>query len=78
LDPRERAIDTRVLQLLGDDACTEVSLFPVAIKQRVVNLLCASQGTEPLGPIAFAALQALAEQMGAAYGKLILSKKGAG
>jgi hypothetical protein len=78
VDPRARALDARVLELLGDEGATEVGLYPVAVKQRVVNVLYASNGGVPLGAVSFAALSALAEQMGMAYGRLILSKKGAG
>lgn len=74
-DPTTRLIDQHVRELLGDRDCREAALFPVIIKQRVVNVLYASNGDEPLGEIAFAALGALAERMGAAYEKLIRSKK---
>jgi hypothetical protein len=60
--------------ILCDDA-REVALFPVAIKQRVVNVLYASTGGEPLGAIAFGALSQLAQQMGAAYEQLIRTRK---
>lgn len=73
-DPSARAIDQRVSLILCDDA-REVALFPVAIKQRVVNVLYASTGGEPLGAIAFGALSQLAQQMGAAYEHLILTRK---
>ena len=56
LDPRERALDARLLQLLGDEGATEVGLYPVAVKQRVVNVIYASNGAAPLGAIGFAAL----------------------
>lgn len=70
--------DQRVLQLVDDANAVEVALFPVAIKGRVVNVLYASNGGEPLGAVAFAALSALAEQMGAAYEQLIRIRKTAG
>jgi hypothetical protein len=76
VDPREKPVDARVQQLLTSRVVTEVSLFPVVVKQRAVNLLYACHGSEPLGPIAFGALSLLAEQMGAAYGQLILNRKG--
>jgi hypothetical protein len=76
IDPRERPVDARVQQLLTQLAVHEVSLFPVVVKQRAVNLLYASHGVEPLGAIAFGAISLLAEQMGAAYGQLILNRKG--
>lgn len=74
-DPRERPLDVRLQRLLSEQSASEVSLFPVTVKQRVVNLLYASHGAEPLGAIAFGALAILAEQMGAAYGQLILQRK---
>jgi hypothetical protein len=76
IDPRERPVDARVQQLLSPRAVNEVALFPVVMKQRTVNLLYASHGSEPLGAVAFGALSVLAEQMGAAYGQLILNRKG--
>lgn len=72
--PMAQVIDERISLILCDEA-REVALFPVAIKQRVVNVLYASTGGEPLGAIAFGALSQLAQQMGAAYGRLILSRK---
>jgi hypothetical protein len=72
--PSEREIDQRVSLILCDDA-REVALFPIAIKQRVVNVLYASTGGEPLGAIAFGALSQLAQQMGAAYEQLIRTRK---
>jgi hypothetical protein len=78
VDPRARTFDQHVLELLDDTSATEAVLFPVAVKQRVVNVLYASNGRDPLGAIAFAALAALAQQMGAAYEQLILHRKAAG
>jgi hypothetical protein len=78
MDPRERPIDARVHQLLTGQTTSEVSLFPVSLKTRVVNLLYASQGIDPLGAISFGALSLLADQMGAAYSQLILQRKGGG
>ncbi|HKU36831.1 MAG TPA: hypothetical protein VJR89_01755, partial [Polyangiales bacterium] len=75
-DPRARPLDARVQHLLSERTTTEVSLFPVSLKTRVVNLLYASQGVEPIGTISFGALSLLADQMGAAYGQLILQRKG--
>jgi hypothetical protein len=78
IDPRHRPVDARVQRLLAQKPVNEVSLFPVVVKSRAVNLLYASHGSEPLGAIAFGALSLLAEQMGAAYGQLILNRKGGG
>ena len=74
-NPEERVIDLRVREMLHDSQCREAALFPIMIKQRVINVLYASYGDESLGEIAFAALSALAERMGAAYERLIRSKK---
>jgi hypothetical protein len=73
-NPQERVIDQRVALILCDEA-HEVALFPVMIKQRVVNVLYASNGGAPLGAIAYGALAQLAVKMGAAYEQLILSRK---
>lgn len=79
VEPAGREADRRVLELLQDGDATEVALYPVAIKKRVVNVLYASNGKEPLGPIAHGALSLLAQEMGLAYGRLILMRKaGAG
>ena len=75
-NPAERAVDQRVALILCDEA-REVALFPVMIKQRVVNVLYASTGSAPLGAIAYGALAQLAIRMGAAYEQLILSRKAA-
>ena len=77
-DARVRPADQHVLALLQDPDATEVALFPVAIKKRVVNVLYASKPGEPLGPIAFGALSLLAQEMGLAYGRLILMRKTGG
>jgi hypothetical protein len=76
IDPREKPVDARVQQLLTAHTVNEAALFPIVVKQRTVNLLYASHGSEPLGAVAFGALTVLAEQMGAAYGALILNRKG--
>lgn len=75
VDPRLRAIDDLVRKALGDEDASEVALFPVIIKARVVNVLYASNGSEPLGAIAFGALGVVAQEMSTAYQRLILSRK---
>lgn len=75
VDPTQREADLRVRELLQDEHATEVALFPIAIKHRVVNVLYASNAHEPLGPIAFGALALVAQAMGLAYGRLILIRK---
>ena len=78
-DPRLCDTDRMVTKVVCDEHAHEVALFPVAIKQRVVNVLYASNAHEPLGPVAFGALRLVAQEMGVAYGRLILARKvGAG
>jgi hypothetical protein len=74
---QDRPLDMQILELIGDSDSDGVALFPVSIKNRVVNVLFASNGLEPVGEIAFAALSRLAQQMGVAYGRLIMSRKAA-
>lgn len=74
-DPRLREIDLMVAKVVCDEQAREVALFPVAINQRVVNVLYASNAHEPLGPVAFGALRLVAQEMGVAYGRLILARK---
>jgi len=78
VDPTQREADRRVRELLQDELATEVALFPIAIKHRVVNVLYASNAHEPLGPVAFGALALVAQAMGLAYGRLILMRKAGG
>jgi hypothetical protein len=78
VDPRQRPIDARMTELVDASAAEEVSLFPVLIRQRAVNVLYASSGAGPLGAIAFAALAALADSMSAAYEQIILARKSGG
>jgi hypothetical protein len=75
--PGARALDMRVLQVIGDVNATEVGLFPITIRQRVVNLLYASNGHDRLGTVAFQALVGLSQQMSAGYERLIMARKGA-
>jgi hypothetical protein len=75
VDPRKRPLDASVCETLSDLEATEIVLVPVVIKQRVVNVLYASNGSEPLGPVAFGALVHVAEQMALGYGRLILARK---
>jgi hypothetical protein len=77
VDPRARPADVEVCRVLADGEAVEVALFPIAIKQRVVNVLYGSNGGTALGPIAYGALQLVAQEMGRAYGRLILAKKAA-
>ena len=73
--PFETHLDRRVLQFMSDDDAVEVALFPIRIQGRVVNVLYASNGEQPLGPVAYGALLSLADEMGACYERIILARK---
>jgi hypothetical protein len=60
---------------MSDTEACEVALYPIHIKGRVVNVLYASNGQKPVGPVAFSALASVAEQMGAVYERIILARK---
>ncbi|HEY8120941.1 MAG TPA: hypothetical protein VII78_06440 [Myxococcota bacterium] len=69
------ALDKLLAKALRSDDKTELAVFPVAIGERVVNLLVAQAETGALGTTALAALGALAPQIGAAYQRLIRVQK---
>jgi hypothetical protein len=56
-------------------APAEVAFFPIRIGERVVNLLYADNGYEPLGEKSFAALAALCQRVAQSYERIILEKK---
>lgn len=68
-------VDARILRALGRTQAAEVLILPVAIRGRVVNLLYADNGHDPIPRTAIAALRALVDLMAAAYEGLILSRK---
>ncbi len=68
-------VDARLLAALGRGDAREFALVPVEIRGRVVNLLYADNGSDSLGPVAFAALRALSLELSAAYERLILEQK---
>jgi hypothetical protein len=75
--PPEGGIDTTLLANLQRDDAREVTVFPILIRDQVVNLLYTDSGQNPLGETSFAALDALANLIAHAYERLILERKAA-
>jgi hypothetical protein len=76
VQPRMQPIDARIVALLGEQDVAEAAIFPILIKQRVINLLYADNAVDALATTSFAALSALALHMSRAYEHLILRRKG--
>ncbi|MGH0034563.1 MAG: hypothetical protein ACQGVK_06010 [Myxococcota bacterium] len=74
--PRD-GVDARILRALGRSDAAEILILPVAIRGRVVNLLYADNGRDPIPRTSIAALRALTELVAAAYEGLILARKSA-
>jgi hypothetical protein len=72
--PRKK-LDQLLAKALRGGEQSELAVFPVAIGERVVNLLVAQPAVGALGVTAEAALRALAPQIGAAYERLIRVQK---
>jgi hypothetical protein len=73
--PPEGGMDGRVLGALSRKGAREVLVYPIAIRGRVVNLLYADNGAEPLAETSVAALAALCGCVARAYERLILERK---
>ncbi len=71
----EKDIVLRLLRALGRDQVCEAAIFPVVIKQRVVNLLDVDNGVYPIAQTTFSALQTLVECTSSAYTNLIKRQK---
>ncbi|MEZ4218109.1 MAG: hypothetical protein R3E88_16605 [Myxococcota bacterium] len=76
--PPHDGTDGRVLDAMDRSHVHEVSLQPVAIRRRVVNLLYADNGADPLGDTSVAALAALGRTIARAYERLIVASKRSG
>jgi hypothetical protein len=74
--PPEGGIDARVLGALTRRGAREALVLPIAVRDRVINLLYADNGSEPLGETSVAALTALCACIASAYEHLILERKG--
>lgn len=68
-------VDGRILRALGRADAAEVLLLPIPIRGRVVNLLYADNGRDPIPRTSVGALRALAGLVAAAYEGLILARK---
>jgi hypothetical protein len=75
--PPESGLNTTLLASLQRTDAREVTVFPVLIRDQVVNLLYTDSGQNPLGETGFAALDALANLITRAYERLILERKAA-
>jgi len=75
--PPEGGLDTTLLANLRRNDAREVTVFPILIRDQVVNLLYTDSGQNPLGETGFAALEALANLIARAYERLILERKAA-
>jgi hypothetical protein len=73
--PPNGGLDARVLAALSRKGVQEVLVHPIAIRDRVVNLLYADNGSEPLAETSIAALGALCGCVARAYERLILNRK---
>jgi hypothetical protein len=68
-------LDVRVLRALGREEAQDRLLLPIAIRDRVVNLLYVDNGPEPIAVTAAAALHALTGAVSAAYERLLRARK---
>jgi hypothetical protein len=75
--PPEGGLDSTLLANLQRGDAREVTVFPILIRNQVVNLLYTDNGQNPLGETGFAALGALATLISRAYERLILERKSA-
>jgi len=73
--PPESGLDATLLASLQRSDAREVTVFPVLIRDQVVNLLYTDSGQNPLGETGFAALEALANLITRSYERLILERK---
>jgi hypothetical protein len=69
------ALDKLLAKAFRSSDSTELAVFPVAIGERVVNLLVAQPREGELAASSFAALSVVAKQLGDAYARLIRESK---
>jgi hypothetical protein len=72
---RKDGLDARILRALGRESAREFAVLPVALGGRVVNLLYADNGSEPLGDASTAALTSICARVASAYERLIRARK---
>jgi hypothetical protein len=70
-----RGNDARLLRAMGRVDVREVLIVPIAIRERVVNLLYADNGSSALGDTSAAALVELGACLSRAYERLILERR---
>ena len=73
--PPESGLNATLLASLQRTDAREVTVFPISIRDQVVNLLYTDSSQNPLGETGFAALDALANLITRAYERLILERK---
>lgn len=70
-------IDRQVLRALGRSDARDRLVVPIAIRGRVVNLLYADNGADPMGATSAAALGMLGKLVAQSYERMILRQKSA-
>jgi hypothetical protein len=73
--PRAGGLDAIVLRALGRAQAREIAILPVALGGRVVNLLYADNGSEPLGDTSAAALSVVCARIAGAYERVIREQR---
>jgi hypothetical protein len=73
--PPERTLERRVLRSLGREQARQIAVLPGCVGGRALLLLYADGGSEPIGDASLAALAAVARRLGAAYERLIRSRR---
>ena len=73
--PGATSIDKDLFAALGRDGVRDAVILPVRIRDRVLNLLYADNGSHPLGESSVAALAAVSDCIARAYASLILLRK---
>ncbi len=73
--PPRDGLDARILRALGRADVNELVVLPLAIRDRVVNVLYADNGDQPLLETAVAALEAVVACVSKAYERIIRYRK---
>ena len=69
--PAREGLDAAILRALGRGEVREATVMPIAVAGRVVHLLYADNGAEPIAKASLAALGALCDQAGSTWSRLI-------
>ncbi len=73
--PSRQGIDEALFDALGRSEARDVAVFPIRIGERVVNVLYADNGPEPLPDDAVDSLRSVTESVSRAYQRIIHQKK---